>query len=824
MSMNNFILKISVVVAIAMLPLLGISSNSIFYHASYSNSNLVISTDTLDGVVYSTVAYDNMYNDGAPGMPSLPVEYIRFSVPWNATNFTVSSLPRNWINNNLTHMLYPCQVPQMTDGSMPPEVTLPDSAAYFSGESYPSQMAWVAHEGFLDGENHIVTVALMPFSYLHSSTADVIRTARTLHVTLSYDLSDSLAMYPIVRNDSALREVGHRMAQSIVVNPNQVLTFSPTSNDSGIDTLIINPHATSGYDLNGHGAGDVGPVGPLQPQDSILNPNPEENYELPTRFTYLIVTTSDLIHSVRRIAALKNQKGYNVKVATLDEVISDPTVNMGDVINGQVTFTDNAGILRQYLRKHYCNNGTRFVLLVGDNMPFRYRQFHDVDAPADLYFSDLNSDWSTDKLDKAPELYVGRILASDGDQIINYTDKLLRYELNPGNGDLSYLQKALYTEGYDMHLKNEVKSLTRQSNAIFPDSCVMEEDISGVTKYPSGADIVNEINSHHYGYLSLHNHAFPSGFLTYGFRKDNAVPDDVYRFLWAIDTVRVTTQTDYYHYDLPSGNGLNCLSNRWYPNICYSVACNTMPFDTIKGFAHIPQNLGKSFTVGKNYGGPAFLGNTREGYIYKSSLLEATFFAQIIKGIYKVGQIEALSKLNFTNDKVIHKDGSKDNCYFSCVHNLLGDPEFEVWTNIPQRYEDITITRGENSITIDGVEPNKTIIAQCGNYKPPRYQRADSTSITLTNTPSNCTIMLYAHNMIPYILPMVLQNTVLKSSQYVIAGDFLAGSTVDCNRTSGEVVVKKGVKYEIESSGVVRLEGGFKVKKGATFAVYPACF
>lgn len=71
---------------------------------------------------------------------------------------------------------------------------------------------------------------------------------------------------------------------------------------------------------------------------------------------------------------------------------------------------------------------------------------------------------------------------------------------------------------------------------------------------------------------------------------------------------------------------------------------------------------------------------------------------------------------------------------------------------------------------------------------------------------------------------MVLQNTVLKSSQYVIAGDFLAGSTVDCNRTSGEVVVKKGVKYEIESSGVVRLEGGFKVEKGATFAVYPACF
>ena len=36
--------------------------------------------------------------------------------------------------------------------------------------------------------------------------------------------------------------------------------------------------------------------------------------------------------------------------------------------------------------------------------------------------------------------------------------------------------------------------------------------------------------------------------------------------------------------------------------------------------------------------------------------------------------------------------------------------------------------------------------------------------------------------------------------------------------------IKNGTEYEIEASGTVTLEDGFQVEKGATFAVYPACF
>ena len=59
---------------------------------------------------------------------------------------------------------------------------------------------------------------------------------------------------------------------------------------------------------------------------------------------------------------------------------------------------------------------------------------------------------------------------------------------------------------------------------------------------------------------------------------------------------------------------------------------------------------------------------------------------------------------------------------------------------------------------------------------------------------------------------------------FVLASDVTAGNAVDGNRTSGDVIVKNGVEYEIEASGTVTLCGGFEVEKGATFAVYPSTF
>ena len=49
-----------------------------------------------------------------------------------------------------------------------------------------------------------------------------------------------------------------------------------------------------------------------------------------------------------------------------------------------------------------------------------------------------------------------------------------------------------------------------------------------------------------------------------------------------------------------------------------------------------------------------------------------------------------------------------------------------------------------------------------------------------------------------------------------------AGSQVDLNRTSGDVVIPAGTDYEVEFFGEARLMPGFQVEKGAVFKILPS--
>lgn len=814
------LLKACAVLMVVFAPLSLLAVNTIIHNATYDFSNLTVGTDTLGGVTYTTVQYEGLYNYGEPGMPSLPVDYLHFSVPWNATNFTVTSALRNNYVQRVTYLVYPYQPLRLMCDTTPEVIALPDSSAYYSNTYYPTHNAWIADEGFLAGENHIVTVAVMPVSYRHTKIGNTmyneLKKSQTVRLTLSYDLSDSLAMYPIVREDTALRAEGYKLAQSMVVNPANVQAYAPTDIMQDSLVLII---PNSGDGLNG----GLNPGNPIADDSTSNYYGGEQQLK---KIPYLIVTTPELLHSARRIAALKGQKGYNVKVVTMQDVLNSPYSGQGDVVNNVLTYTDNAGKLRQYLRQCYRKLGTEYVLLAGNGVPYYKKTFFNKTVPSDLYFSDYNADWSAGATEKSPEVFVGRLLADCSDQITNYTDKLFRYEINPGRGDVSFLKRALFTEGHDMHRKDEIMNLQIHSDSIFSSSCIMVEDTTTGVRFPTGVDVVNEINAQRYGYLSFHNHAYPTGILTYGHRSDNLCQDDPpFNFLWAIDTVH-TIYNGNYKWDVSSGNGLNCLTNMYYPSICYSIACSTIPYDTIQGYETVKMNFGQSFTVGGNYGGVAFLGNTREGYIKTSSQLEESFIQQLIKGNYKLGSAEAISKVFFNNDYLNSNNNGvivRENHYFSCVHNLLGDPEFEMWTDIPQQYSNISINRNNNSISISGISADSTIVAIHSNNGVSYRLIADSPNVTVNADP-NSTIMLYRHNSIPYIAPLVLQKVSLNQSQYVIASDVTAGKSVDINRMSGNVIVKEGAEYEIEASGTVILYDGFKVEKGATFAVYPSCF
>ncbi|MBR5169664.1 MAG: hypothetical protein IKW85_03760 [Muribaculaceae bacterium] len=793
-------IRLTLALVMAMTVLGMTARSSITYQATYHQSEVTLGTDTLGGVTYSTVSYHGLYNDGAPGAPSLPVDYIKFSVPYNATNFSVSTT----VSSPYTlypEILYPCQPPRMMNDTTPLIITLPDSAIYYSNTYYPSQRAWVVDEGYLAGENHIVTVAVLPWQYKHLTrvgSVDQLKLHRTVNLTLSYDLSDSLAMYPIVRDDTTLRNEGYRLTQEIVVNGGSVRSHAP------VDIAMMDPDAL----IFPPGDGVNGGFPPQEPRDStgmIPDPGNTGNYGgemYVDSYPYLIVTTTDLLQSTKRLAALKRQKGYNVKVVTMDEVLNSPYSMDGDRVplgggTYHLAYTDAAGKLRQYLRYHF-KHGTKYVFLVGD-VPYRYItiqpniSYPPYDVPSDLYFSDMNSDWSDDSLkykDRNPELYVGRLMASDGQQVQNYTDKLLRYELNPGDGERSYLERAFFLDGRDELITGKLKNLRDSLSVFYPNQIYVSDSIGNLNPL-LGNNVIDTIRTNPVGFVTIYNHGDTTLILVHG-------DQDIYEnFIHANSTIN-------------GGNGLNCLMNKKYPMIFYALCCRTMPFDSGNRI-----NFGQSFTIGKDYGGPVYIGYTREAYGTCQLDIYIQFIRRLRNGYYKLGEAVALSKM----------DAKFPGSYYYALENgYFGDPSVELWTATPQDYLGVNVTQSSNSISISGVEADSTIIGYYSTFGSYRMKTIKSSSVTIKNASPNRPIMVYEHGHIPYIVPMFLQNLNLNESQYVFASDVVAGSSVDSGRTSGDVIVKNGVEYEIEASGTVTLQDGFKVEKGAFFAVYPSSY
>lgn len=779
------LLKILIAATTGLLPLFLISANDITYTAFYNSPTY--GNVTIGSMTYTTVNYEGLFNNGVPGMPSLPIDYIRFSVPYNATNFTVTAQPNTTTTFRLNNPAYPCQVPRMMSDTTPVVFTLPDSAVYHSHSDYPAQRAWIVNEGFLAGENHIVTVAVMPFAYSYSSSGLLkhnYKESRSVKLTLSYELSDTLTLCPIASNDENSKLDGRQLAQSMVVNPDRVPDFAPPITSYPIYSPYHDPSLNIGL----------------------------------THFPYLIITTSDLIHSLRRLAALKRQKGYNVKIVTLDEIMNDPYAQYGDIVNingtPTITFEDSAGVIREYLKLSKWFFGTKYLLLAGYNVPYRTQRkgtpLGSYDVPTDLYYSDLNGIWNRNStIDLFPELFVGRLPAKKTNHIVNYTDKLLRYELNPGHGDYAYLRRSLYTEPvglFDYSLK-----IGQNLNHIYPDSMIIRE--RPYENYPTGRDLINLINENRFGFWCALNHGSPSCIITYGVNFWNELYSNSYFFLHAVDTVKILPFTGH---DTEINNGLNRIEDSGYEMILYSTSCQTIPFDVKPKYSALPMNFGESFIMGRNYGGPAYMGNTNDGVNPSSRNLCSVFAKDLVEKSHKIGVAEALSK--FDNNDELFGD------YLAMTHNLLGDPEFEVWTGTPQLFTNINITRTDNSISINGIDTDSTIVAYCSNDGQIGMDTISTSSVVLNSVSPNSTVMLYKHNHIPYIAPLDLQNITFNNNQYVIANDVNAGSAIDNNRSNGSVIVPDGIEYEIESSGKVTLLDGFKVEKGAFFAVYPSCF
>ena len=759
------------------------ASSTLTHNLTFSMNQLHNHIDTIDGIAYLSLDYEQLDNIETPGHPALPCKYLSCSVPYNAVNISVVATPSNAVNIYPPKKITPAQMPKSLSDSIW-SWTSPDSAIYATNAFYPNSQATISNESFVQGENHVITVAVIPITY--NPVQDNLKLYKKVKVQLSYELGDSVPGYTyIVRSSQALRTLGHETVSSFVVNPTQVEGFAPPATAPAYCAPL----------LPGNGSGSSTSMGEV---------------DIIPHYEYLIISTQELKPALRRIVALKRQKGMTAGIVTLDDIRNTPLPGLE--IQSVTPF-----VIREYLRYAY-SQGTKYVLLAGE-IPYRIQEINYSDThynvPTDWYYCDLSNNWTnihsanSEAMDYGPELYVGRLMCNESEQVENNTDKLLRYSLNPGNGNYQYLKRSFYIEGYDLYKYYDIdegKVVSESFGNIHVDTTILRE--RPYLRYPKGSDVINTINSNQFGFISLHNHGYPFDMNTYGFSvllggiltpRNSRYDNNLCYKIFPLQEYRTTPQD--------SLNGFDNIRNKFYPNIAYSVACDHMPFN-IPTMLSDSLNMGQSFTLGKDYGGPAFLGNTRSGYIHSSAYLECKFALLMNRGKCKVGEAEAWSKFDFKND------GASN--YLSLVHNLFGDPEMEMWTDIPSDYNGLTETRDNNSIVVSGLNPLDTV-AYTNNAGESLRLLPTAGNCTLNNISPNGCIMVYRHNYIPYIAPLILQNEIVENDQYVIATSLTAGNHVDTNRTSGDFIIPSGKQFEVEYSDKVVLAPGFKVNKGGVF-------
>lgn len=737
-----------------------------------------------DGNEYAILSYEDCSISDSVGFPSLPYRILRFIVPNEPVSFSIDLNSTDSEPVDLPVPLLPVQqvVSTSADGSIDDFV----SSVIVSSGTYPEDIVQILSEGYLDGDKRILTVKVAPAQYV-SSTCQLL-----FHSSIDFTIQ-----FNTVLSRSEMKGISPIVSRHPVEGITLMNLLDFVENGSDVKSMVSSRRL------------------PLASVPSLNLPS----------YEYVVITADSLAPYFKRLVDWKCQKGLNAGIVTIEDILGDTSITGDELSN----LSDDAGKLRQYLRLAY-QNGTQYVFLGGGRMivPIRYGSGYINNSmgqiPTDLYFSDLNGNWNKDgdsylgeknedEVDYYPELYVGRLLCRDGQEINNYIDKLLLYEQNPGKGDYNYLKKAFYMESDQMQRNREGDTIAYEFKDVFPTVTMIKElpeYNSSNTTFPTGKNVIDAMNSEYHGFVSWFGHGSPSGVKA----KSNGINasshylvvarEGIYPASWNVEE---------------RGNGLDNLINFSYPSILYSIACDATPYDVyVDGNVvyNMKYNVGESFTVGGSYGGVAFLGNTRSGWTgntiskkYPSTELQMKFVNRIKSTFGKVGKSEALSKADYKGS---------DFHWLALTHNLIGCPEFEMWTNIPSQFENTSVTKASNSLTVNTGVVNSNIAVR-GLFNDERIISQVGQRATFWNLPKNYVVTLYKHDYLPYVDPIYLQNESVTGTHYVKGGRIFTGNSVDSSKDSGNFIIKSGANVVLEISEGITLDAGTVIEFGASFEV-----
>jgi tetratricopeptide (TPR) repeat protein len=773
--------------------------SAVSHNVSFNSNDLEFSKEDRG---YDVIRMDELLITNERTKPELPIRFVNLIIPCGMEVDDISiTAQQQDIDGSFT--VNPSPGPMIiTD---PPSPAEPDSTIYNSSEIYPNQPVEVLSHGYFDGANRIVSLAVYPVQFIPNQNTLIFNS--NIDFTLSFTSSESPDATPLYRL-SKYNNIYDNALRSIV------------ENDIDVDTYKYHPAI-----IDHHREGD---------------------------FDMIIIGEDEYASDFSEFITWKEKKGMRVLYVSYDTNSFDINYPLGDNW-GSHPINDKAGKIRACLKEYYEYHGTVYALIVGgttdwdntpqpndDALPVRYGCVYNNTwiknpcwapynnwrrIPTDLYFSDFDGDYDiegdpngyygepNDDVQKEPEIFVGRIIISDQEDVDNHeqirrwTEKLITYETNPGYGDFDYLEKSKLFDGFWYHSSTATSkiydgTLENILNTNFDDYQYIEPLRPN---FPSGQQTIQYLND---GLGLSHFYWHGAKYLI-----DNvASPDD--------DGGKLISSLDYYDdtYQVESNNGFDNLVENGKFGICYMISCDPGSYDkSMNGTGY--DYWGERISMAEAYtsfldnvGGPAIVANTSVGYGGDSEHIEKNFLIQIFEdNFFNIGMALGNAKSFGTPDheKILMK----------CT-TLFGDPEMEVWTDIPE-YLEVQHNYATNTVTVscDGVPVENADV-----YFATANCSIDTLISTDTNGCAQCDfdyqeICVNKHNYIPY-LKRIVRNTETWTGTTDLKWDVIvpAGSTLNINGEvnllsfggkNAQIIVEDGATMNVNENAIIY---GYKKK------------
>lgn len=404
---------------------------------------------------------------------------------------------------------------------------------------------------------------------------------------------------------------------------------------------------------------------------------------------------SGFLETLEALADWKTQKGVKALI------VSNFSLYEGE---------DTPEKIRNLIKDYYERGNLEWVLLAGDAqenlIPTRYVYNPDTvryeqseslgdlyQKPTDYYYADLTGDWDEDgdgqygesamdntngrdEISWVPEVYVGRLPASNVEELEQMVNKTVKYEKEPFTG--KWMNRMLFGAGIsdrctteDPDGENEAKLSHFIWDSYFPyymQSTHLTQNTefypSGITQDLSRSKFISEFDK---GYSTV----FAAGHGNYRLLNDR------------IETFFTNSDA-------------NGAKNQYMPSLFYADACTTAPFDLDR----YDNNLGENLIKIEDGGAIGYIGALRVTWYFQDDYeLEALnrgnarhFWKEFfVNHKYQQGKALYDSKISYLQSDYFTKGESSIIYDFErknlLTYNLLGDPETDIYTDIPVKAE-----------------------------------------------------------------------------------------------------------------------------------------